>query len=299
MFPELLTTTTMYRLEPVTNLYDNLHAFWEHPKTQKRLATSLVLIFVFSFLGIQLNLFGLLYFLPESVLSSIPSNHFHSVSLAFTMLLFWEVLSLVFAIACSVSKAIGKQMEILALILLRNSFKELTYLHDPINFSLDHAVVPHIVVSSVGALIIFACLGIYHRMPRYHNPIPARDVMGYVMSKKIISLLLLASITVMGLQAAYETVILGNHNTHFFASVYTTLIFADILVVLISQRYLPNFQAMFRNSGYVIATLLMRISFASPVYIDTAIGVLAVLYALGITWTVQKFHGERAKEVAS
>ncbi len=289
----------MHRLEPLTNLYDTLHFFWEHPKTQRILASFLVLIFVFSFLGIQLNNWGMLNFLPENFLKNIPTNHFHSVSLAFTMLLFIEVLSLVFAISCSVSKAIGKQMEILALILLRNSFKELTYLYEPVDFSLDYAVIPHIVVSSFGALIIFGCLGVYKRMARYHNPIPAKDIMGYVMSKKIVALLLLSGVIVMAANSAYQNVFLGNFQTNFFAHVYTTLIFADILVVLLSQRYLPNFHAMFRNSGYVIATLLMRISFASPVYIDTAVGVLAVLYALAITWTVQKFHIEKTTGVTS
>ena len=289
----------MHRLEPLTNLYDTLHFFWEHPKTQRILASFLVLIFVFSFLGIQLNNWGMLNFLPENFLKNIPTNHFHSVSLAFTMLLFIEVLSLVFAISCSVSKAIGKQMEILALILLRNSFKELTYLYEPVDFFLDYAVIPHIVVSSFGALIIFGCLGVYKRMARYHNPIPAKDIMGYVMSKKIVALLLLSGVIVMAANSAYQNVFLGNFQTNFFAHVYTTLIFADILVVLLSQRYLPNFHAMFRNSGYVIATLLMRISFASPVYIDTAVGVLAVLYALAITWTVQKFHIEKTTGVTS
>ena len=289
----------MHRLEPLTNLYDTLHFFWEHPKTQRILASFLVLIFVFSFLGIQLNNWGMLNFLPENFLKNIPTNHFHSVSLAFTMLLFIEVLSLVFAISCSVSKAIGKQMEILALILLRNSFKELTYLYEPVDFSLDYAVIPHIVVSSFGALIIFGCLGVYKRMARYHNPIPAKNIMGYVMSKKIVALLLLSGVIVMAANSAYQNVFLGNFQTNFFAHVYTTLIFADILVVLLSQRYLPNFHAMFRNSGYVIATLLMRISFASPVYIDTAVGVLAVLYALAITWTVQKFHIEKTTGVTS
>ena len=283
----------MYRLEPVTNIYDTLHQFWERQSTQKRLASALVLVFVFSFAGIQLKLWGVLNFLPQSVLAVIPTNHFHSVSLAFTMLLFLEVMSLIFVLSCSMSKAIGKQMEILALILLRNAFKELTYLHEPISFALDHAVVPRILVSSLGALFIFACIGMYRRMPRYHNTMPAEDVMRYVMSKKILALALLVAVAVVGVNSLYDTVVRGNVATTFFENVYTILIFADILMVLIAQRYLPNFQAMFRNSGYVIATLLMRISFAAPPFVDTLIGVLATLYAMILTWTVHTFYSPK------
>ena len=35
----------------------------------------------------------------------------------------------------------------------------------------------------------------------------------------------------------------------FFETIYTVLIFADIALVLISQRYMPSFHAVFRNSG--------------------------------------------------
>lgn len=283
----------MHRLELLTNSYDTLHYLWERPSTQKGLATTLVLAFILSFVTIQLKLWGALNFLPGSVLAVIPTNHFHSVSLAFTMLLFLEVMGLIFVLSCSMSRAIGKQMEILALILLRNAFKELTSLHEPISFALDHAVVPRILASSLGALFIFACIGLYRRMPRYHNTMPAKDVMGYVMSKKILALLLLAAIAVVGANSLYDTLVRGNLNTTFFENVYTTLIFTDILMVLVSQRYLPNFQAMFRNSGYVIATLLMRISFAAPPFIDTLIGVLATLYAMTLTWTVHKFYSPK------
>lgn len=41
----------MTRLEPLTNLFDVLHHFWEHPRTQKRV--SVLLIFVFHYGAIR------------------------------------------------------------------------------------------------------------------------------------------------------------------------------------------------------------------------------------------------------
>ena len=49
----------------------------------------------------------------------------------------------------------------------------------------------------------------------------------------------------------------------FFETIYTVLIFADIALVLISQRYMPSFHAVFRNSGFVIGTLMMRLALSA------------------------------------
>ena len=60
----------------------------------------------------------------------LPANHFEAILLPFTLLLLAEVISLIFALARSVSAAVAKQLEIMSLILVRQSFKELTYLDE-------------------------------------------------------------------------------------------------------------------------------------------------------------------------
>ena len=52
--------------------------------------------------------------------------------LAFSLILVMELMSLIFVIPASLSISIGKQFEILTLILLRNAFKELTTLEEPV-----------------------------------------------------------------------------------------------------------------------------------------------------------------------
>ena len=43
-----------------------------------------------------------------------------------------------------------------------------------------------------------------------------------------------------------------------------SLLQIDILVVLIFQCFRPSFQAVFRNSGYALCTLFIRLALATP-----------------------------------
>ena len=58
---------------------------------------------------------------------------------------------------------------------------------------------------------------------------------------------------------------------------------------IIAQRYMPAFHAVFRNSGFVIGTLLMRLALsASPLW-SPAIGLFAALFVLAVTWGTNYF----------
>ena len=67
------------------------------------------------------------------------------------------------------------------------------------------------------------------------------------------------------------------------------LIFADIAMVLIAQRYMPAFHAVFRNSGFVIGTLLMRLALSATPLWSPAIGLFAAVFVLAVTWGTNYF----------
>lgn len=277
----------MTRLEPLTNLFDMLHHYWENPKMQRRVAKLLIIIFLGSLFGIELRRQGLL---PEPLASITPDNHFHAANLAFSMLLVLEVMSLVFVLPQSVTKSLGKQFEILTLILLRNSFKELSHMHEPIDVVQDLEAILHVLTSSMGALVVFILLGLYYRMHRYQGYLrDPMEMLHYVMAKKILGLGLFVVFVAIGGYNVWDFVVNGEKN-EFFHTFYTVLIFADILLVLIAQRYMPSFHAVFRNSGYLIATLFIRIALSAPPYYDAAVGIGAAVFALAVTYATNVFH---------
>ncbi|MDR0239394.1 MAG: hypothetical protein LBI88_04080 [Deltaproteobacteria bacterium] len=272
-------------LEFFGNIFDAMHHAVEHPTPQRRLSTWIFWTFIAALAGIEAKRLGIL---PPGLAAHTPDNYLEAINLAFTLILILELLSLVFIISCSLSRALIKQFQILALILLRNAFKELTHLQESINIVLDWRPILHIGILGAAALGIFICLGIYQRLPQPTSRMESDMRMRYVLSKKILGLTLLVFFFCVGVEDLWLFYSTGN-NTRFFETIYTVLIFADVALVLIAQRYMHNFHATFRNVGFVLATLLIRIALGAPPPWDALIGICAILYALALTWAITRF----------
>ncbi len=271
--------------ERITYLFDPLHHFWEHERMHRRFALGLIVVFLGALAGIELNRQGLM---PATLAAFTPTNHFHAVNLAFTLVLILEVISLIFTLPCSFSKSVGKQFEILSLILLRDAFKELSYFPEPITIGGSLTPVYHILGYGFGALAVFTLLGVYYRIQpakKQDMGLP-HDLFRFVAAKKGIALLILGVFVVLGLGNLYNMVA-GLPHIEFFPVFYTLLIFTDILVVLVSQCFRPSFHAVFRNSGYALSTLFIRLALAAPPMYDVALGAAAIVFAIALTlaWT--------------
>lgn len=276
-------------MEPLTDIYDYVHHVWERPRTQRFMAAFIFFVFIAALIGIEANREGLL---PPALAAVVPTNHFHAINLAFTLILGMEVMGLILSISCSLSRSLGKQFEIMVLILLRNAFKELAYLPEPVNLSMGMEPVFRIAIAATTALAIFVCLGYYHRLRSKQNYIKSpQERMLYVISKKLIALVLLLLFVIIAARDALIFLVTG-HEAPFFETIYTVLIFADITLVLVSQRFMPSFHAVFRNSGFVIATLVMRLSLSAPSPWDAASSMFAAVYVLGLTWATNHFTPE-------
>jgi len=272
--------------ELATNIFEPLKRFWETPRTERAISGALVVIFLMALAGIELKRRGML---PGPIAVHTPDHHFDAVGVAFSLVLILEVIGLIFALPCSFSKAMGKQFEILSLIFLRNAFKELVHLPEPIRMTTEWTPLLHIVAYGVAALIIFGLLGVYSRMPAPKHRVPqsASDRYAFIASKKILTLTLLAAFAWLGVEAVVRH-ISHDHEFDFFDTFYTILVFADILLVLLAQRFFPGYLAVFRNSGYALATLCIRLALAAPPYYNVALGTGAAVYAIALTWTFNR-----------
>jgi NADH:ubiquinone oxidoreductase subunit 4 (subunit M) len=87
---------------------------------------------------------------------------------------------------------------------------------------------------------------------------------------------------------AYEKVILGDSqtgrvadiNTIFFDEFFTILILIDVLLLLVSFLHLDKFNQVIRNSGFIISTILIKISFGVEGLLNTVLIVSAVLFGV-------------------
>lgn len=284
---------TSHFVKSTGRVFDALERGWESLATQRRVATSLVVIFVLELFLVECRRYG---WLPDSISSHLPVNHFAAIIVPFNLLLLAEVISLIFALAQSVASAVAKQLEIMSLILIRQSFKELTYFPEPIVWDTGSTEIAnrvlYILSDSLGALIIFALIVVYNRLQR-HQPI-SDDVdarSSFVAAKKLIALLLLASLGALAANVAW-TWFAPDGSLSFFEVFYTLLIFADVLIVLISLRYSVAYPVVFRYFGFAVATVMIRLALTAPRVIDAALGVAATLFAIGLTFVFNRAESQ-------
>jgi hypothetical protein len=274
-------------LSRIDTLFNSLEHFWEHRRTERTAANVLIIAFLGALILIEFRRQG---WLPEELAVVMPSNHYYAINIAFSMLLGLEVLGLVFSLANSVSDSVGKQFEILSLILLRQSFKEFIYFKEPLMWVEASKPVLHILSNAGGGLLIFLLLGVYYRL-QHHRAITLSSIAtaDFIASKKLVSLLLLVLFIGIGITDA--SLYLTSQPTYdFFALFYTALVFSDVLLVLVSLRYSSSYEMLFRNSGFAVATVVVRLALTAPPYFNVLLGVGAMVFAIGITIAYNGFE---------
>lgn len=271
----------------VNQVFDSIEEIWEG----KTLQSIIGYLLVFSFVG-YLGLIELqrLELLPNFLKNIIPTNHFYAINFAFTILLIFEVISLVFSVVKSVANSVGMQFEILSLILLRNSFKEFIYFPEPISWANLSEPIYHIVSDSGGALIIFILIGIYYKIQK-HKDITTTDEEKhrFISAKKMLSLVLLTTFLFLGF-TFFEDLYSGSGTFDFFSTFYTILIFSDILIVLISLKYCHNYYVVFRNSAFAITTVFIRLTLIAPPYFNVGMAIFAGIFTIGVSIAYNYFH---------
>lgn len=273
-------------LRLLIGLFDRLQRLFESARHRRLLSTGLVLAFLVVLVAIELGRQGLAW---GALAELLPRSHFQAVELAFSLLLAYEVTSLTFAIARSVTTAAGKQFEIFSLILLRRSFEAFGGLDEPLRWPQAQGAVLHLLADAVGGLVLFVGLGFFASLQR-HRPLSAdlADRERFIAAKKVIALGLIGTLLVLALRSLWG-VVTALHPTGFFEAFYTVLIFADVLVVLISLRYSTSYHVVFRNSGLAVATVLLRLALASPPPWTSLFGLAAIVFAIALTAAYERF----------
>lgn len=270
------------------HILDILKAFWHRETTHKAISNLLILIFLTSLVVIEFKRHGML---PRMLAAHVSHSHYMAIYIAFHLVLYMEIISMIFTLPDSMSQALGKQFEILALIFLRNAFKQLSDLTEPLSLTHHPDVVYHIFAYGFGALLIFGLLGCYRMMVAKLNKTvtPGPRLNRFISAKKTVAFCMLLTFFSMGV---YDLWLKSQemNGFNFLQSFYTVLIFSDILMVLLAQGVLPQFHAVFRNSGYVLSTLLIRLSLSTSVYYSVAIGLSSMIFALLLTIIYNQFY---------
>ena len=244
----------------------------------------------FAILGFLLHLlFCVLYdlsFIESSDLDSFIDSYLDALYTPFSIILAYEVYELIRAIPESFSNSIGKQFEVVTLLVVRDIFKNLADIGDADNVSID-ADVAFIAMEAVAFVILFGT-ALYFRHQTSVAKKPSQQdesVRAFVQQKKHLAC---------GLAVVYIFVALysfttwltgvvdgdtGLSRTVFFSDFFTWLIVSDIVILLASYRHITDFPQLARNTGFILSTVIIRVRIGIPGYTGAALFILSAALA--------------------
>ena len=205
----------------------------------------------------------------------------------FSLILVYEVYLLLFYLPRSFTSCISKQFEIISLIVIREIFRDIPLmdLNDNLILS-EHNL--ELIIDLLGFLILFLLIYLFNKdtqkLPKKNIKDPS--LIRFISSKKIVSLLLLIVMSFMALNTLFDWIlnIYSNQTITqidglFFNKFFTLLILADVIILLISFRYTEEYSKLIRNTGFIISTILIRLSFSSTGYLTMILILTGVCFA--------------------
>ena len=203
--------------------------------------------------------------------NNLLTNPISALYTPFSFILIYEAFLLVYYIPRSFSTAISKQYEIMSLIIIRKIFKDIPLVDLNANW-LTTSNNLQLIYDLLGILIVFFLIYLFKKIrkksPKKFN---SKKLDLFIASKKIISLLLTPILIIVCCLSFYswligigdETAISENINYLFFTDFFTLLILADVFILLLSFQYTERYCQIIRNTGFIISTILLRLSFST------------------------------------
>lgn len=236
------------------------------------------------------------------------TNPISAIYTPFSFILLFEVYLLVYHIPYSTSDYIAKQYEIITLIVIRRIFKDLANLDLSINWFADKYDL-QFTYDIISTLVLFLLIYFFHRLNPRNDSAKAVDqlpgkVQVFIRRKKIMASLLVPVIIVMAIYSVIswsadwmewlssgtvEHLAIADINTIFFDEFFTLLILTDVLLLLFSFFHTTNFHLFIRNSGFIISTILIRISFSIDGFMNNILIIVAVLFGVLILWITNQY----------
>ncbi|MBF6627023.1 MAG: hypothetical protein ITG04_00755 [Proteiniphilum sp.] len=216
----------------------------------------------------------------------------------FSILLFYEVYCLIYYLPKSITIYIGKQFEIITLITIREIFAEMSSLTLSSELKQMYSDLQFI-YSMITILVLFFLIYLFYRMNqkaiRINNNthgqmsrMPEKKKK-YEYAKKILTLvvgLIFIVLAIINLsdwlisnQSLFDFLQNAKPATkEFFSSFFMILILNDVLVLLFSFAITESFPKVIRNSGFVISTTLIKLSFSVSGLASHLLVIMSVLF---------------------
>lgn len=222
--------------------------------------------------------------------SNLVSSPIAAIYTPFSFILVYEVYLLIYYLPRSITIYVGKQYEIITLIIIRRLFKDLANLNlssawfeinSDLQFTYD-------VLASV---ILFYFIALFYKSIKKKETTVTgvqenlqENIKYFVLIKKGVAALLVPVLLIIAIYSfamwSISKLSFKSINSIFFDEFFTILIIADVILLLTSFFSSDKFHKIMRNSGFVISTILIRLSFSVDGLINTILIISAVTFGL-------------------
>ena len=229
---------------------------------------------------------------------SLFVNPISAIYTPFSFILIYEAFLLIYYLPRSFTTSIAKQFEIMSLILIRKIFKDIPEVNLSDNWILNENNL-QLIYDLAGVLIVFYLIYLFKKLKDNLPQLPVHTnlerFLGY---KKLISLLLIPTLILLCIFSFldwYGAVFIGGENSPnidylFFVEFFGILILVDVFILLISFQYTERYSQLVRNTGFIISTILLRLSFNAVGLTSIILLISGIIFGLIILYIYNKME---------
>ena len=273
-------------IKAVENIFSRFFSEGNLKRFEKFILISATLGFIIHLLLILLNNNG--YLDLSFFQDKLFVNPISAIYTPFSFILIYEAFLLIYFLPRSFTTAIAKQFEIMSLILIRKIFKDIPNVNIDDNW-INNENNLQLIYDLTGVLIVFFLIYLFKKLKEDLPKLPVHQNLDrFIGYKKLISLFLVPTLTVLCIFSFldwYNYVFLNvgsssNIDYLFFESFFTILILVDVFILLVSFQYTERYSQLIRNTGFIISTILLRLSFSASGLTSLVLLVSGIVFGL-------------------
>ena len=277
-------------MKTLGNLFDYIFSLKSQKNVENTVLFLATLGFIIHLLLIFLNNFSLINITETE--NSLLSNPISAIYTPFSFIIIYEIYLLLLFLPRSFTTSISKQFEIISLIIIRKIFKDISNLDLSDSWNISNQNL-EVLSDLVGIIILFYIIYLFNKNKNRMSINKEEPVLlKFINSKKIVSLSLLAILTIFSSYSLINwvfnlfndsysnTVIYNEIDKVFFNDFFTLLILTDVIILLLSFKITEGYSKLIRNTGFVISTILIRLSFSAEGFLDIFIILISSIFAL-------------------
>ena len=277
-------------MKTLGNLFDYIFSLKSQKNVENTVLFLATLGFIIHLLLIFLNNFSLINITETE--NSLLSNPISAIYTPFSFIIIYEIYLLLLFLPRSFTTSISKQFEIISLIIIRKIFKDISNLDLSDSWNISNQNL-EVLSDLVGIIILFYIIYLFNKNKNRMSINKEEPVLlKFINSKKIVSLSLLAILTIFSSYSLINwvfnlfndsysnTMIYNEIDKVFFNDFFTLLILTDVIILLLSFKITEGYSKLIRNTGFIISTILIRLSFSAEGFLDIFIILISSIFAL-------------------